>query len=251
MEFHISRAIREMLKIDGLLFSYTGNVVFANVAASRKLANELNEARGPLADPANMVNAGALFAMGMIDELNHALIARYRTEIDPSVLSEAFRWFAASMGSEHVDRVLRSFVEQFPGVDIYNGKLTAGDWLAGTTDGLSNREAALEELMLLWLTNINPAFAPFRELFDDKGLREKTPYTNVTSGLPGYLSTRPPLSPEVGSLMDALRAPMLASPDSITGQLEFIRERWSKYLGEDLNRVLLAIDEGSAGRRGG
>jgi hypothetical protein len=242
MEFHISRAIREKLKIDGLLFSYTGNVVFANVAASRKLANELNEARGPLADPANMVNAGALFAMGMIDELNHALIARYRMEIDPSVLSEAFRWFAASMGSEHVDRVLRSFVEQFPGVDIYNGKLTAGDWLAGTTDGLSNREAALEELMLLWLTNINPAFAPFRELFDDKGLREKTPYTNVTSGLPGYLSTRPPLSPEVGSLMDALRAPMLASPDSITGQLEFIRERWSKYLGEDLNRVLLAID---------
>ena len=31
MEFHISRAIREKLAIDGLLFSYTGNVIFANV----------------------------------------------------------------------------------------------------------------------------------------------------------------------------------------------------------------------------
>jgi hypothetical protein len=242
MEFHISRAIREKLVIDGLLFSYTGNVVFANVAASRRLASQLNDARGPLADPANTVNAGALFAMGMIDELNHALIARYRAEIDPSVLSEAFQWFEAKVGPENVDLLLRSFVDQFPTVDVYAGKLSPSQWLAGTTEGLSNREAALEELMLLWLTNINPAFAPFRELFDDTGLQEKTPYKNVTSGLPDYLSTRPPLSPEVGSLFDALRAPMLASPDSITGQLEFIRERWSKYLGEDLSRVLLAID---------
>jgi hypothetical protein len=242
MEFHISRAIREKFRIDGLLFSYTGNVVFANVAASRRLANQLNEARGPLADPSNIVNAGALFAMGMIDELNHALIARYRAEIDPSVLSEAFRWFAAKVGPENVDLLLRSFVDQFPSVDVYAGRKTAAEWLAGNTDGLANREAALEELVLLWLTNINPAFAPFRELFDDTGLKEGTPYKNVTAGLPDYLSTRPPLSPEVGSLFDALRAPMLASPDSITGQLEFIRERWSKYLGEDLNRVLLAID---------
>ncbi len=41
------------------------------------------------------INAGALFAMGLIDELSHALVARYRKEIDPAVLSEAVRWFAA------------------------------------------------------------------------------------------------------------------------------------------------------------
>ena len=35
---------------------------------------------------------------------------------------------------------------------------------------------------------------------------------------------------------------MLASPDSLTGQLDYIREKWSKYLGEDLRRILLAID---------
>ena len=47
MEFHISRAVREKLNVDDLLFSYTGNVVFGNVAASRKLASQLNEAAGP------------------------------------------------------------------------------------------------------------------------------------------------------------------------------------------------------------
>ena len=43
-------------------------------------------------------------------------------------------------------------------------------------------------------------------------------------------------------MLDALRAPMLASPDSLTGQLDFISEKWAPFLGEDLKRVLLAID---------
>ncbi len=43
MEFHISGAIRKRLDLSDLLFSFTGNVVFANVAASRRLAQRLAE----------------------------------------------------------------------------------------------------------------------------------------------------------------------------------------------------------------
>ena len=50
------------------------------------------------------------------------------------------------------------------------------------------------------------------------------------------------MAPEIGSLYDALRAPMLASPDSLIGQLDFIRERWAPFLGDDIKRILLAID---------
>ena len=45
MEFHIARSLRQKLNLGDLLFSYKGNVVFANVAASRKLALALNNAR--------------------------------------------------------------------------------------------------------------------------------------------------------------------------------------------------------------
>ncbi len=242
MQFHISRSIRETLDISDLLFSYTGNVVFANVAASRKLAQRLNESRGADSTAESTINAGALFAMGLIDELNHALIASYREDIDSALLTDALRWLQTQSGNEQAQKLLLTFTDTFPNTQIFSGNVSAAQWLSATTDDLPNREAAMEELLLLWLSNINPAYKPFRELFDDTTLRTETKYEAVTKALPEYFEARPKLSPEVGTLLDALLAPMLASPDSITGQLEFIRERWTPYLGEDLRRVLLAID---------
>ena len=79
-------------------------------------------------------------------------------------------------------------------------------------------------------------------MFEDKALREGTHYGTVTASLPEYFATRPPVESGLGTLLDALRAPMLASPNSLTGQLDVIRELWAPVLGEDLSRVLLAID---------
>ena len=242
MEFHISGAIRKKLNLEDLLFSFEGNVVFANVAASRTLAQRLNELQRSETDPHPPVNAAALFAMGLIDELSHALIARYRHDIDPAVMSEAVRWFSGQLTAAEIERLLLAFVEQFPSVSVYRGDLSAAQWLDGSTAGVPNRQIAFEEMLLLWLANKNPAFEPFRILFGDHDLKLQTAYRDVTTRLPNFFLTRPPIAPGVGSLLDALRAPMLASPDSLTGQLEFIRENWSQYLGDDLRRVLLAID---------
>jgi glycosidase len=246
MEFHISREIRDRLELDDVLFSYSGNVVFANVAAARRMAQALNAVReadaGGKLEPERTVHAGALYAMGMIDELNHALIARFRKEKDPEVLSAAMRWIAAHSTPEQMEKLLRQFTDRFPNTAVYRGELTAEQWLAKATEGLPNREAALEELLLLWLANINPAFKAFRELYSDAALREQTVYADATKTLPQYFKTRPQVSAEAGSLLEALEAPMKASPDSLTGQLDYIREHWTPLLGTDLKHLLLAID---------
>ncbi len=242
MEFHISSAIRDQLDLDDLLFGFTGNVIFANVAAARKLAQRLNDLQGTQSSSETTVNAGALFAMGLIDELSHALIARYREQRDPNVMSAAVGWLKERLSPAEVEHLLVVFTKQFPGVAVYRGDLTAEEWLNGQTEGRSNCEAALEEMLLLWLANANPAFAPFRILFGDQELKSETAYKGATASLPGFFETRPPIDPGLGTLLDALRAPMLAAPDSLTGQLDFIREKWSEYLGDDLRRVLLAID---------
>ena len=108
--------------------------------------------------------------------------------------------------------------------------------------GQPNREIAFEEMLLLWIANSNPAFVPFKRLFDDKLLKQQTAYAGATTGLPDFFATRPKIDQSLGTLLDALRAPMLASPDSLTGQLDFISEKWAEFLGEDLKKVLLAID---------
>ena len=85
------------------------------------------------------------------------------------------------MGAEELDKLLLTFVEQFPGTSVMRGQETPRQWLAGSTDGTPHRAAALEELMLLWTANRNEAFRPFEELFEDKTLAEKTVYRQVTA----------------------------------------------------------------------
>jgi hypothetical protein len=241
MEFHISKAARKRYGVEESLFNYAGNVIFGNLAASRELANRVNTVRKESGDTQNPVHAAALFAMGLIDELSHVMIAQYRQTLDPKVLAEALDWFGKNRKRSDVQKLLLKFTELFPNTPIYRGEQTAEEWLKQTVENFSNREAALEELLLLWLSNLNPAFKPFREFFEDEPLREQTIYSEVTPSFDNYFATRPQFG-DAGTLLDVLRAPMLASPDSLGGQLAFIREQWPKYLGEELRRVLLAID---------
>jgi len=57
MEFHISRNARERYQFAETLFSYTGNVVFANMAACREFAFRMNRVRDVEKHPELAVHA--------------------------------------------------------------------------------------------------------------------------------------------------------------------------------------------------
>jgi glycosidase len=246
MEFHISRKARERYQFAESLFSYAGNVVFANMAACRAFAHRMNQVREADKYPDRAIQAGQLFAMGLIDEASHVLMARYREQFDPQVMTSALDWFGAQVGPDNLDKMLLAFVEQFPGQSVMRGLETPRQWLAGSTAGTPNKAAAFEELLLLWTANRNEAFQPFEELFDDKPLAEKTVYARVTAQLPQYFASRP-LIPAADakpvSLLDLLRAPALRSPRSLSDQLAIIRELWRPLLGDSLDRFLLLAGE--------
>jgi hypothetical protein len=89
---------------------------------------------------------------------------------------------------------------------------------------------------------MNPAFAPYAELFDDDGLEKETAYLAVLDEFHVFFENQPLFGPENQNLMDMLRSPSIAVPHSLTGQLEYILARWGSLLGRYLYRLLSSLD---------
>ena len=242
MEFHVSRLARDRYQFEQSLFALNGNVIFANFHASRLFAQKINQKRDLVNFPEQAVRAGQINAMGLIDEILHLVVALYRQQHNQQAIAQALDYLDAQDGRAAVDATLRLFADGFPPLAVYRREINLDDYLLGQTDGVPNRQVLLEELLMLWLTNMNPATAPYSELFEDNALRKETPYLKVLADLKVFFDTQPLFGPENQSLLDMLRAPAIAVPYSLNGQLEYIRERWGALLGKYLYRILGSLD---------
>jgi len=241
-EFHISRQARDRYHLDASLFSLAGNVIIADFYAARVLAHKMNDRRDVARFPEQAVKAGAINAMGLIDEILHLMMGLYREQKSPQAMEQALAWLDSQLSPAAVDVALIRFADEFPPLAVYRGEMALPDYVGGETGGVPNRQILLEEMLVLWLANANPAFGPYIELFDDAALEKETPYRQILSGLHAFLDTQPPFGPDQQNLIDMLRAPALASPHSLSGQLEYIMERWGHLLGKHLYRLLRSRD---------
>jgi glycosidase len=242
MEFHVSRQVRDHYQFDESLFSLSGNVLFANFYAARVFAQKMNEKRDLVSFPEQAVRAGQINAMGLIDELLHYTASLYREQKNPNAMQQALDWAYEQVGRETVDSALNRFADDFPPLAVYRREISLATYLEGETGGIPHRQILLEEMLMLWLANANPAFAPFLELFDDADLTRETGYAQILDSLYKFFETQPPFGPENQNLIDMLRAPALAYPHSLSAQLEYLRERWGLLLGGYLYRLLSSLD---------
>jgi glycosidase len=242
MEFHISRTARDFYEFDQSLFSLSGNVIFANFRAVRVFAQKMNNKRDLVSFPERTVRAGQLNAMGLIDEILHYIVGLYRQEKNQKVMTEALEWLDARLGEDEVGITLRRFADEFPPLAVYRREVSLDEYLEGETQGIPNREILLEEMLMLWLANANLAFAPFQELFDDAALEKETKYRQILADLREFFDHQPTFGPDNQNLIDMLRSPAVAQPHSLTGQLEYMRERWGHMLGRYLYRLLSSLD---------
>ena len=241
-EFHVSRQARNRYQFDQSLFTLRGNVVFANFRAARVFAQKMNDKHDLVTYPERAVRAGQINALGLIDEILHYVIGLYREERAPHVMADALNALYQELGREAVDATLRRFAEEFPALAVYRREVDVETWLNDATAGVPNKQLALEEMLMLWVTNVNPATAPFRELFDDADLEKETAYLKVISNLNTFFDASPKFGPDNQQLIEMLRAPALAVPHSLSGQLEYILQRWGVFLGRYLYRLLGSLD---------
>ncbi len=255
MEFHVARDSRDRYRFDESLYTITGNVIFANFHAARLFAQRMNQKRDLANFPEQAVKSSQINALALIHELTHYMFRIYREQFNPQLLEQSLSWLTQQVGPQAVDAALKKFADQFPALLVYRREQDIDTYLAGQTDGMPNRQIVLEEMLMLWLENANPAFAPFMELFDDQRLEKETAYPSIMSSIYDYFDSVAGVDRDMPTggraagpfdtgenLIDILLAPARAAPHSLEAQLEFIRARWGASLGKHVYRLLGGLD---------
>ena len=108
MEFHISKSSRKKYNFDNNLFSITGNVVIANTYNARLFAERMNSVSK------KGVRASDVFAMGLMDEILHFVIAEHRKKVAPNLFKDIITSVSEQIGESELNKTLLLFIKEFP-----------------------------------------------------------------------------------------------------------------------------------------
>jgi glycosidase len=209
----------------------------------RKLSDRVNDDPARQSEGLPATHAETLLALRTINQVLRFVAGHYAIRENPGCLQRSRQWANQRLGTESVTALFRSFVELFPPLEVQLARRTARDFLDVVDGSMDGHDQATLEMLLLFLNTSNPAAASAVHLFDDDELRRQASFVPFITGLEDYLEEFEPAGGEGGSLVHLLRGPMLASPDSLSGQIDFIRQNWSHLLPEDLIlRLQFALD---------
>ncbi len=242
-DLHVAKHVRVKYQFDESIFSLQGNILVGSSYQARLLAQKINSKREEDKIFDAYVTPGQINAAGLLHEIFHFIIRHYEEKENPGAFERSIAFLNNNLGVEEVEKVLRKFVEQFPPVAVHKGITTLDHYLHGNTGGKSNKEIILEEIILLHLENLNPAFGQLKELFDDQHLSEQTPYNNFLSATEKFFEQEPPLSIENLPLLSALKKPILLNLSDLEAQLDYIREKWKIIIDEKLLAKILGGED--------
>ncbi len=242
LEFHLSRSARDNFQFKSLQYSSNGKVLFPNHQAARQFADEVNKKLAAKRGEKKFVQASQVNALATIQTIFHHVLNEYYSQNNPATRTNLYSDLAENLGKGKLDEVIQYFVDEFPPPGVYQNKKDLPSYLTASTDGIPNKELALEEMIIAWLNNNNPAANPLKSFFDDEKLKKHSAYDQVQLGIQHFFTQLPPFGPDNQDLISMLRSPAIAIPDSLKGQLEYIRERWGNWLGDYLLALLGSLD---------
>ena len=217
-EFHISRFSRDSYGLESLHFESIGQ--------ARQIAEQIG------------VSAADLYALGLIDEVLRLVIRQYDMG-HSGLIKRAASFLDESLGADPVTSTQLTFTREFPPTSVYKGLLTPEEYLnikpSSAPHKVDGRVVSLEELFLTHLHNANPAANPLESLFDDAPL-EGTAYEQLIARMGKFFDQEVEAEGSKGgeSLLDLLTAPARISPNSLSGQLEYLVTALGRPAGRGL-----------------
>jgi glycosidase len=239
--FHLSHKSWSEFELSALLESMSGNA--PEIYLLRLIASRVNERRIHRALPPNPIHAGQLVSVGTVVDVFRYIVEIYCQLDHPGVIKRGVEQTSGQFGKPTVDQPPPAFVKLFPPGGVLRGRQSTIEYLQSVEASPSGLDTVMREIMLLYVSTDNPAFRPYKVLFDDAELATESPYVLMVQGLKNFFATQPPFAPVGLTLFDCLYAPIRACPDSLEGQLEYIRRHWAHFLPAELvERLSLALD---------
>ncbi len=216
--FHLSRAARDKVDVPHEAFSASGQLVRVDAWAAHALA------RGTRATPAEVT------ALALLHEVLHVVVSRHGAALSALVAR------LEATCPDALREASLAFVAAYPPPSVWRGEQTPEDFLALQGEGATFW--AVEEMLLLWVSEQNPAYRVIEELFAPRDL--SLPYRRVLSEARALFAGERSGLERGESLLDTLLAPARHAPTSVFEQLAWLNVRWGVFLEtEGLRRQVL------------
>src|SRR5690606_10910874 len=148
------RQARDTYQFDDDYFAYRGQALIPNFQVARSFANKINQKRDISNFPNEIVQASQINAVSLIQGITHYIFQLYLAT-RPHLLDQALGHLREQVGTEEAEKTLLRFVQEFQPQPVYQRTLDPQSYLLSTFDGRPNREVTLEELTMLWMSNVN------------------------------------------------------------------------------------------------
>lgn len=163
--------------------------------------------------------AAGVFAVNLIGQIFEYIFSKYLTDENSDLFIQIKENAENTVGKLKAENVVNAFINNFP-----------------------PHGNSLEELLVLRLTNENPACSPYIVIFEESDLIKKTSYIDTLESSYAFLKNIKGLGKEDLNLLDFLKSPSKAHPHSLLDQLSYISVNWEQLLGDKFQLLLRGID---------
>jgi glycosidase len=240
----LTREARQKYDLTNFEFNEKGNIEFnGDIYSVRLFVQKLNQKRDLINYPELAIKIAQFNGMALIWELYHDIIKLYQEETnEKTLLKELYEHLSRKIGEKTVEETTKNLIESFPPDPVFTNQVPPDEFLERKTTEFQNKINFLDEFVNLWVANENPSFSPYLEFFDDASLEKKTPYTQIIKEIELFFEDKPKFGPDNQNLIQMLRQPAKTFPHSIREQLEYISQNWGNLLGNNLYKILTALD---------
>lgn len=217
----LSRQAREDFAFDAALITDRGGL---RVDEAHRLRAALRGA-ATTDDPSTRILPSRLVALGHLVDHFHRRLATFRQLVDPTILRQSLDWLADRHGQTAIEAALRALSECFP-----------------TQRPVVSREEQLKRLWQLRFLTTNPALGAELRLFDDRELEAASGYRQLIDSLHRFFRQQPVYPGDGRGLFELLNLPVLRGRESLSAQLDALRDLELRLEPASVGPILVALD---------